>query len=87
MELKEYSIVKYLGEDNSNYGLTNGKSYAVETNEDYVDQSVWEKFECVTVWNDKGYLAEIDKGNYEFQEGTKGDWIKAKPKRIFVEMY
>ena len=46
-------------------GLTEGKLYAVETDEDLVLPEIYEHDQTVTVWDDKGHLHEIYKADYE----------------------
>jgi hypothetical protein len=71
--VEDFTIVIYIGENKPSWSLKKGKLYAVETNEDIVmlfDDG------RITVWNDKGHLAEMSKGEYEIFGVNERKWFK-----------
>jgi hypothetical protein len=81
-----YVVIRYTGE--TKRGLTNGKRYAVETDDDYIDNSVFNDFNTYTVFNDKGHLHEIDQGDYEVIKGAnQRDWFNARSEKKYIQLY
>ncbi|MGG1659476.1 hypothetical protein [Brevibacillus sp. NRS-1366] len=78
-------VVKFIAESQEHIeGLTIGKLYAVEDNEDIVDPELEKECGCVTVWDDDGHLHEIYKPLYEFIEGVS--WFSVLPKKRYLEV-
>jgi hypothetical protein len=84
LKMEEWTVVKYLGESKES-GLTKGKEYGVETDEDLVGPEIYNDFGCVTVWDDKGHLHEIEEDEYEVVTVSEKEWWKTVPRKRYLE--